>query len=100
MRKKIRTYKEVSLEDLDVADPDRTYVRRSDFARLVGVSYSTVVRWIKQGKLSYKRTHTGMYLIPLSELRNFLDGNASADYEWGYTLSKKSKGGQSHSKSD
>lgn len=47
-------------------------IRPRDAARLLGLSYPTLKRWIYKGKISTIKTAGGHYRIPESELDKFL----------------------------
>jgi putative resolvase len=49
-------------------------LRPKDACRLLGVSYVTLRRWIKEGKVRAVRTIGGKYRIPESEIRRLLSG--------------------------
>jgi len=51
---------------------EKTY-KLSDFARLMGVSRSAVIKWIKQGKIRAINIH-GRWYIPESELEKLIKG--------------------------
>lgn len=49
----------------------------SEAARLCGVSFRTVIRWIERGKLQgYRLPGRGDYRVPVAELRRFMRVNA------------------------
>lgn len=49
----------------------------SEAARLCGVSFRTVIRWIERGQLqAYKLPGRGDHRIPVAELRRFMRANA------------------------
>ena len=49
----------------------------SEAARLCGVSFRTVIRWIERGQLqAYRLPGRGDYRVPASELRRFMRTNA------------------------
>jgi len=49
----------------------------SEAARLCGVSFRTVIRWIQRGQLqAYKLPGRGDHRIPVAELRHFMQANA------------------------
>lgn len=51
----------------------KRFLTVGDVCKLFGVNYSTVDRWIREGKLYVIRTATGRRLIPQTELRNLFD---------------------------
>lgn len=49
----------------------------SEAARLCGVSFRTVIRWIERGQLqAYKLPGRGDHRVPVAELRRFMRANA------------------------
>lgn len=49
----------------------------SEAARLCGVSFRTVIRWIERGQLQgYRLPGRGDYRVPVAELRRFMRANA------------------------
>jgi putative resolvase len=54
-------------------------LRPKDACRLLGVSYVTLRRWIKEGKVRAVRTIGGKYRIPESEVRRLLSGIESKE---------------------
>jgi len=40
--------------------------------RRLGIAYSTLWKWIKEGRISARRLETGRYRIPESEVRRLL----------------------------
>ncbi|OHC66452.1 MAG: response regulator [Rhodocyclales bacterium RIFCSPLOWO2_02_FULL_63_24] len=49
----------------------------SEAARLCGVSFRTVIRWIERGQLQgYRLPGRGDYRVPVAELRRFMQANA------------------------
>ena len=49
----------------------------SEAARLCGVSFRTVIRWIERGRLqAYRLPGRGDYRVPVVELRRFMQANA------------------------
>ena len=49
-------------------------LRPKDVCRLLGVSYVTLRRWIKEGKIKAVQTLGGKYRIPESEVKRLLNG--------------------------
>ena len=49
-------------------------MRPKEVCRLLGVSYVTLRRWIKEGKVGAVRTLGGKYRIPESEVKKLLSG--------------------------
>ena len=47
--------------------------RRSEFARALGVSETTVKRWLDRGQIAFVRLPGGERRIPESELERILD---------------------------
>ena len=49
-------------------------LRPKEACKLLGVSYVTLRRWIKEGKIRAVRTLGGKYRIPESEVKRLLSG--------------------------
>ncbi len=49
-------------------------LRPKEACRLLGVSYVTLSRWIKEGEIRAVRTFGGKYRIPESEIKRVLSG--------------------------
>jgi excisionase family DNA binding protein len=41
--------------------------------QLLGISYSTLLRWIREGKIRAVTTEGGEYRIPYSEIKKYLE---------------------------
>ncbi|MCD6132351.1 MAG: helix-turn-helix domain-containing protein [Candidatus Hydrothermae bacterium] len=50
----------------------RSWCTPAEFARLVGVSHVTVIKWIKKGKIKAGRLPSGRYAIPKEEVEKVL----------------------------
>ncbi len=48
------------------------YLRPRDVCRILGISYITLWRWIREGKIRAVQTPTGRYLIPRSEVERLM----------------------------
>jgi len=51
---------------------ERSWYTPAEFARLVGVSHVTVIKWIKKGKIKAGRLPSGRYTIPREEVERVL----------------------------
>ncbi|MGC9072290.1 MAG: excisionase family DNA-binding protein, partial [Acidilobus sp.] len=49
-------------------------LRPREACQLLGISYSTLLRWVREGKVRAVRTEGGKYRIPYSEVRRYLEG--------------------------
>jgi len=49
-------------------------LRPKEACQLLGISYSTLLRWIREGKIRAVTTEGGKYRIPYSEVKRYLDG--------------------------
>jgi len=52
-------------------------LRSGEVAEILGVDRHTVVKWIKEGKISAIRLPSGRYRIPESEVRRILEGRGN-----------------------
>ena len=48
-------------------------LRPKDACQLLGISYSTLLRWIREGKIRVVTTEGGKYRIPYSEVKKYLE---------------------------
>lgn len=48
-------------------------LRPKEVCQLLGISYSTLLRWIREGKIRAVTTEGGKYRIPYSEVRKYLE---------------------------
>ena len=48
-------------------------LRPKEVCQLLGISYSTLLRWIREGKIRAVMTEGGKYRIPYSEVRKYLE---------------------------
>ncbi len=48
-------------------------LRPKEACQLLGISYSTLLRWIREGKIRAVTTEGGKYRIPYSEVRRYLE---------------------------
>jgi excisionase family DNA binding protein len=72
--------KHVSFEIHDLATHAEPHVTPEQLAPWWGVHRSTVIRWIKEGKLRCKRLPGGKYRIPINDARLFDHGLYSQKY--------------------
>ncbi|ADL19138.1 First ORF in transposon ISC1913 [Acidilobus saccharovorans 345-15] len=49
-------------------------LRPKEACQLLGISYSTLLRWIREGKIRAATTEGGRYRIPYSEVKRYLEG--------------------------
>ncbi|EHP71272.1 DNA-binding protein, excisionase family, partial [Metallosphaera yellowstonensis MK1] len=47
-------------------------LRPKEACQLLSISYSTLLRWIREGKIRVVRTEGGKYRIPYSEIKKYL----------------------------
>ena len=48
-------------------------LRPKDACQLLSISYSTLLRWIREGKIRVVTTEGGKYRIPYSEIKKYLE---------------------------
>jgi excisionase family DNA binding protein len=48
-------------------------LRPKEACQLLGISYSTLLRWIREGKIRVVKTEGGKYRIPYSEVKKYLE---------------------------
>jgi len=48
-------------------------LRPKEVCQLLGISYSTLLRWIREGKIRAVTTEGGKYRIPYSEVKKYLE---------------------------
>jgi len=48
-------------------------LRPKEVCQLLGISYSTLLRWIREGKIRAVTTEGGKYRIPYSEIKKYLE---------------------------
>ena len=48
-------------------------LRPKEACQLLGISYSTLLRWIREGKIRAVTTEGGKYRIPYSEIKKYLE---------------------------
>jgi len=48
-------------------------LRPKEACQLLGISYSTLLRWIREGKIRVVTTEGGKYRIPYSEIKKYLE---------------------------
>jgi len=51
-------------------------LRPREACQLLGTSYSTLLRWIREGKIRAVMTEGGKYRIPYSEIKKYLEGRS------------------------
>lgn len=49
-------------------------LRPKEACQLLGISYSTLRRWIREGKIRIVKTEGGKFRIPYSEVKKYLEG--------------------------
>jgi len=57
-----------------MSDLSGRLLRPKEVYDLLGVSYSTLRRWIKEGRIRAIQMLSGKYRIPEGEMRKFLEG--------------------------
>jgi excisionase family DNA binding protein len=48
-------------------------LRPKEACQLLGISYSTLLRWIREGKIRAVTTEGGKYRVPYSEIKKYLE---------------------------
>jgi len=59
---------------LAVSGPSERLLRPKEVCQRLGISYPTLARWVKEGKIRAIRTAGGKYRIPESEVRRIAEG--------------------------
>ena len=59
---------------LAVSGPSERLLRPKEACQRLGISYPTLARWVKEGKIKAVRTAGGKYRIPESEVRRIAEG--------------------------
>jgi len=59
---------------LAVSGPSERLLRPKEVCQRLGISYPTLARWVKEGKIRAVRTAGGKYRIPESEVRRIAEG--------------------------
>jgi excisionase family DNA binding protein len=59
---------------LAVSEPSERLLRPKEACQRLGISYPTLARWVKEGKIRAVRTAGGKYRIPESEVRRIAEG--------------------------
>ncbi len=59
-----------------LATPDVTerLLRPGEVCQRLGISYSTLARWVREGRIRAIRTAGGKYRVPESEVRRIAEG--------------------------
>ncbi|MDT7868178.1 MAG: IS607 family transposase [Acidianus sp.] len=59
---------------LAVSGPSERLLRPKEVCQRLGISYPTLARWVREGKIRAVRTAGGKYRIPESEVRRIAEG--------------------------
>jgi excisionase family DNA binding protein len=59
---------------LAVSGPSERLLRPKEVCQRLGISYPTLARWVKEGRIRAVRTAGGKYRIPESEVRRIAEG--------------------------
>jgi DNA binding domain, excisionase family len=59
---------------LAVSGPSERLLRPKEVCQRLGISYPTLARWVREGKIRAVRTTGGKYRIPESEVRRIAEG--------------------------
>jgi len=59
---------------LAVSEPSERLLRPKEACQRLGISYPTLARWVREGKIRAVRTAGGKYRIPESEVRRIAEG--------------------------
>jgi excisionase family DNA binding protein len=57
-----------------ISGPSEKLLRPREVCRRLGISYSTLSRWVREGRIKAIRTASGKYRIPESEVRRIAEG--------------------------
>jgi excisionase family DNA binding protein len=57
-----------------VPEPSERLLRPREVCRRLGISYSTLARWVREGRIRAVRTAGGKYRVPESEVRRIAEG--------------------------
>jgi excisionase family DNA binding protein len=57
-----------------VPEPSERLLRPREVCRRLGISYSTLSRWVREGRIRAVRTAGGKYRVPESEVRRIAEG--------------------------
>ena len=57
-----------------VSEPSERLLRPKEVCRRLGISYSTLSRWVREGRIRAVRTAGGKYRVPESEVRRIAEG--------------------------
>jgi len=52
-------------------------LRPKEVCQRLGISYSTLSRWVREGRVKAIRTAGGKYRIPESEVRRIIEGTSA-----------------------
>ena len=59
---------------LAVSGPSERLLRPKEACQRLGISYPTLARWVREGRIRAIRTAGGKYRIPESEVRRIAEG--------------------------
>ena len=59
---------------LAVSGPSERLLRPKEACQRLGISYPTLARWVKEGRIKVVRTAGGKYRVPESEVRRIAEG--------------------------
>jgi len=57
-----------------VSEPSERLLRPKEVCRRLGISYSTLSRWVREGRIRAVKTAGGKYRVPESEVRRIAEG--------------------------
>jgi excisionase family DNA binding protein len=57
-----------------IPDPSERLLRPKEVCRRLGISYSTLSRWVREGRIRAIRTAGGVFRVPESEVRRVAEG--------------------------
>jgi excisionase family DNA binding protein len=57
-----------------ISGPSEKLLRPKEVCRRLGISYSTLSRWVREGRIRAVRTAGGKYRVPESEVRRIAEG--------------------------
>jgi excisionase family DNA binding protein len=59
---------------LAISGSSERLLRPREVCRSLGISYSTLSRWVREGRIRAIRTAGGVFRVPESEVRRFAEG--------------------------
>jgi excisionase family DNA binding protein len=57
-----------------ISEPSERLLRPKEVCQRLGISYSTLSRWVREGRIRAIRTAGGVFRVPESEVRRVAEG--------------------------